>query len=140
MGFFVTGVGLNISCINMMLTQLFAADDFRRRTAFSLSYAFMNVGFVVSYIVANIFQAQNNYKAIFIFAAICIAIALILHVFYAWRHVADKATHFAQHTSHRVYRFYAAPITILACLLILLYLMHHPDLASSLIYVSTSPK
>ena len=135
MGVFVAGVGLNVSCINMMLTQLFSANDMRRRTSFSINYAYMNIGFTLSYIVANIFQADNNYQAIFIFAAICIALALVLHLF-AWRHLADKATYFAQHTSRYLHRFYAAPLTILVCLLLMLYLMHHPDLASRLIYVA----
>src|SRR6185312_16402298 len=33
MAFFLTGSGLNVSCINMMLTQRFMAQDMRRRTA-----------------------------------------------------------------------------------------------------------
>lgn len=135
MGLFVTGAGLNVSCINMMLTQLFTANDMRRRTAFSLNYAAMNIGFLFSFIVANQFQAHNNYMGAFIFAAICVGLALLLHAI-AWRHVADKNTHFA-HTMHKQpIRFFAAPSAITICLVVLLYLMHHPELASILIYVA----
>ena len=33
-------------------------------------------------------------------------------------------------------RFFAAPSAIAICLVVLLYLMHHPELASTLIYVA----
>ncbi len=135
MGLFVTGAGLNVSCINMMLTQLFAAEDMQRRTAFSLNYSAMNIGFLISFIVANQFQAHNNYMGAFIFAAVCVAVALVLHAL-AWRHVPDKNTHFAQVMYKQPARFFAAPSAIVVCLIILLYLMHHPDIASTLIYVA----
>src|SRR3546814_5909115 len=36
---FLTGSGLNVTCINMMLTQRFAPDDSRREGAFLWNYA-----------------------------------------------------------------------------------------------------
>nr|WP_231138832.1 hypothetical protein [Francisella orientalis] len=42
---FLTGCGLNVPCINMMLTQQFENDDTSRETAFFWNYAGMNVGF-----------------------------------------------------------------------------------------------
>ena len=44
---FLTGSGLNVTCINMMLTQRFAPEDPRREGAFLWNYAGMNVGFFV---------------------------------------------------------------------------------------------
>jgi len=44
---FLTGSGLNVTCLNMMLTQRFAPDDDRRESAFLWNYAGMNLGFFI---------------------------------------------------------------------------------------------
>ena len=46
---FLTGSGLNVTCINMMLTQRFTPEDPRREGAFLWNYAGMNVGFFVGF-------------------------------------------------------------------------------------------
>ena len=50
---FLTGSGLNVTCINMMLTQRFEPEDERREGAFLWNYAGMNVGFFVGFTVAG---------------------------------------------------------------------------------------
>src|SRR5437899_2731441 len=50
---FLTGSGLNVTCINMMLTQRFTPEDPRREGAFLWNYAGMNVGFFVGFSVAG---------------------------------------------------------------------------------------
>ncbi|MDE4950997.1 hypothetical protein NAI70_09945 [Francisella tularensis subsp. holarctica] len=50
MALFITGAGLNVSCLNMMLTQLFKTEDHNRRIAFSINYSCMNICFVGSFI------------------------------------------------------------------------------------------
>ena len=57
---FLTGSGLNVTCINMMLTQRFTPDDPRREGAFLWNYAGMNVGFFVGFTVAGHFQADSE--------------------------------------------------------------------------------
>src|SRR5438270_9880760 len=52
---FLTGSGLNVTCINMMLNQRFTSDDPRREGAFLWNYAGMNVGFLVGFTVAGYF-------------------------------------------------------------------------------------
>ena len=47
LGLFLTGSGLNVTCINMMLTQRFTPEDPRREGAFLWNYAGMNVGFFI---------------------------------------------------------------------------------------------
>src|SRR4051812_26756646 len=47
--FFLAGAGLNVTCINMMVTQLFEPDDKRRESVFFWNYALMNVGFFIGY-------------------------------------------------------------------------------------------
>ena len=59
---FLTGSGLNVTCINMMLTQRFTPDDLRRESAFLWNYAGMNIGFFVGFTVAGHFQPTENYS------------------------------------------------------------------------------
>ncbi|WP_119344714.1 peptide MFS transporter [Facilibium subflavum] len=134
MATFITGSGLNVSCINMMLTQLFSQDDKRRRIAFSINYSFMNMGFVLSFFVAGILQGHDLYSLAFIFAAACIIIAVLIHL-KTWKYVHDKGTYFADVFSKSDARFYVAPVIVIACLIFAYFLMHHPELASQLIYV-----
>src|SRR5882762_2346416 len=67
LAFFLTGSGLNVTCINMMLTQRFTPEDPRREGAFLWNYAGMNVGFFVGFAVAGYFQATESYSSLFIF-------------------------------------------------------------------------
>src|SRR5256714_12514359 len=77
---FLTGSGLNVTCINMMLTQRFSSDDPRRECAFLWNYAGMNVGFFVGFTAAGYFQATEDYSSLFIFATLgnFVAIGLAL--------------------------------------------------------------
>lgn len=75
---FLTGSGLNVTCINMMLTQRFAPEDDRRESAFLWNYAGMNLGFFVGFTVAGYFQLAENYRALFLFATLGNAVAIIL--------------------------------------------------------------
>jgi len=134
MATFITGSGLNVSCVNMMLTQLFAANDQRRRIAFAINYSFMNIGFVLSFFIAGVLQGYNLYSEAFVFAAACILIALLLH-FNAWKFVSDKNTHFVKNFRHSSKRFYVAPVIVVVCLYLAYYLMHHPAQGSNLIYI-----
>src|SRR5438552_7263397 len=82
---------LNVTCINMMLTQRFTPDDPRREGAFLWNYAGMNVGFFVGFSVAGYFQATESYASLFIFATVGNFVAIILAVF-TWRILADRNT------------------------------------------------
>ena len=134
MAVFITGSGLNVSCINMMLTQLFSQDDKRRRIAFSINYSFMNIGFVLSFVIAGILQSYNLYSPAFIFAAVCIIISMLIHL-KNWQYVADKGTLFASHASTSSGQYYKSAGIISACLIFAFFLMHYPRLASALIYI-----
>src|SRR6266545_2107462 len=88
---FLTGSGLNVTCINMMLTQRFTPEDPRREGAFLWNYAGMNVGFFVGFSVAGYFQATESYASLFIFATLGNFVAIILAVL-TWRTLADRNT------------------------------------------------
>src|ERR1043165_1201417 len=81
---FLTGSGLNVTCINMMLTQRFTPEDPRREGPFLWNYAGMNVGFFVGFSVAGHFQATESYSGLFIFGAVGNFVPIIL-AFFNWK-------------------------------------------------------
>ena len=91
LAFFLTGSGLNVTCINMMLTQRFSPSDTRRESAFLWNYAGMNIGFFIGFTGAGIYQADENYGALFIFAAVGNVIAIVLTML-NWKTLADIST------------------------------------------------
>ena len=88
---FLTGSGLNVTCINMMLTQRFTPEDPRREGAFLWNYAGMNVGFFVGFSAAGYFQATQSYSSLFIFATLGNFVAIILAMS-MWKTLADRNT------------------------------------------------
>ena len=85
---FLTGSGLNVTCINIMLTQRFAPEDPRREGAFLWNYAGMNIGFFVGFSAAGHFQATESYSSLFIFATLG-NFAAIVAVLLNWKTLAD---------------------------------------------------
>src|ERR1700739_4105984 len=91
LAFFLTGSGLNVTCINMMLTQRFTPEDPRREGAFLWNYAGMNVGFFVGFSVAGYFQGTESYTSLFIFATLGNFVAIVLAAL-SWKTLADRNT------------------------------------------------
>ncbi|MEO8802249.1 MAG: oligopeptide:H+ symporter [Rudaea sp.] len=88
---FLTGSGLNVTCLNMMLTQRFTPEDSRREGAFLWNYAGMNIGFFIGFAVAGHYQLTGDYSRLFWFASIGNFLAIIL-VGFNWRNLADRNT------------------------------------------------
>jgi len=88
---FLTGSGLNVTCINMMLTQRFTPEDPRREGAFLWNYAGMNVGFFVGFSVAGYFQGTESYSSLFMFATVGNFVAIVLAML-TWKTLADRNT------------------------------------------------
>lgn len=91
LGCFLTGSGLNITCINMMLTQLFEPHDKRREAAFLWNYSGMNVGFFMGFTLAGFFQLSLNYQPLFIIASCSNIITMLLTLIH-WKKLSDKTT------------------------------------------------
>jgi POT family proton-dependent oligopeptide transporter len=91
LAFFLTGSGLNVTCINMMLTQRFTPEDPRREGAFLWNYAGMNVGFFVGFTAAGYFQGTESYASLFVFATLGNLVAIVLALLF-WRTLADRNT------------------------------------------------
>jgi POT family proton-dependent oligopeptide transporter len=100
LAFFLTGSGLNVTCINMMLTQRFTPEDPRREGAFLWNYAGMNVGFFVGFTAAGYFQASESYSSLFIFATLGNFVAIVLALI-SWKTLMDRNTPLLETTSKR---------------------------------------
>jgi POT family proton-dependent oligopeptide transporter len=100
LAFFLTGSGLNVTCINMMLTQRFTPEDPRREGAFLWNYAGMNVGFFVGFTAAGYFQATESYSSLFIFATLGNFVAIVLALI-SWKTLMDRNTPLLETTSKK---------------------------------------
>ncbi len=109
---FLTGSGLNVTCINMMLTQRFAPEDDRREAAFLWNYAGMNVGFFVGFAVAGHYQLTENYTHLFLFATVGNFLAILLTLA-NWKAVRDLSTPLLEATRTKFRARFALGIAVL---------------------------
>lgn len=92
---FLTGSGLNVTCLNCMLTQRFSPEDTRRETAFLMNYAGMNIGFFVGFSLSGLFQLTQNYERLFLLSSLGNLFALAICL-YCWHQLSDKETIFSK--------------------------------------------
>ncbi|AGB82808.1 amino acid/peptide transporter (peptide:H symporter) [Serratia sp. FGI94] len=119
---FLTGSGLNVTCINMMLTQRFKPEDDRRESAFLWNYAAMNLGFFVGFSAAGYFQLTENYRALFLFATLGNAGAIIVAAL-RWRVLGDLNTPLLNATPAQYRRRLLAGLAVLVILVPVIRLM-----------------
>jgi POT family proton-dependent oligopeptide transporter len=119
---FLTGSGLNVTCINMMLTQRFTPEDPRREGAFLWNYAGMNVGFFVGFSAAGYFQATQSYSSLFIFATLGNFVAIVLAMS-MWKTLADRNTPLLDATRKQFHVRQLAGIAILIGLVPVVWFM-----------------
>lgn len=75
---FTIGAGTSITCINCMVTQLFAPTDKRRETAFLISYSGLNIIYFIGFAVAGYYQLKRDYHELFLLGALGTFFAFIL--------------------------------------------------------------
>lgn len=92
---FLSGSGINVTCINCMVTQLFEPDDKRREAAFLWNYSGMNIGFFVGFGIGGYYQLTHGYHTLFLLSALGNVIALFLTL-YNWRILKDRDTTFIE--------------------------------------------
>jgi POT family proton-dependent oligopeptide transporter len=130
---FLTGSGLNVTCINMMLTQRFTPEDPRREGAFLWNYAGMNVGFFVGFSAAGHFQATESYASLFIFATLGNFAAIILALA-NWKTLTDRNTMLLEATPKQFRLRQLAGIAILIGLVPVVWLMlQQPNITETVI-------
>jgi POT family proton-dependent oligopeptide transporter len=130
---FLTGSGLNVTCINMMLTQRFTPEDPRREGAFLWNYAGMNVGFFVGFSVAGYFQGTESYASLFIFATLGNFVAIVLALA-SWKTLADRNTPLLEATSKKFQQRLLVGIAILVGLVpVVWFLLQRPGMTEPLL-------
>ncbi len=124
---FLTGSGLNVTCLNMMLTQRFTPDDPRREGAFLWNYAGMNLGFFIGITVAGFCYDAGRWSSLFTFATVGNFVAIVL-AFACWRVLADRETPLTHATRAQFRKLGLAGIAILVGLVPIVWaLLQHPD-------------
>ncbi len=130
---FLTGSGLNITCINMMLTQRFKPEDMRREGAFLWNYAGMNLGFFIGFAVAGYFQELGDYPSLFIFATVGNFLAIVL-AGVNWKAISDLNTPLLDATSAQYRARFIAGMCIMTGLVPIVYwLLQHAELSGNVV-------
>jgi POT family proton-dependent oligopeptide transporter len=131
---FLTGSGLNVTCINMMLTQRFKPDDLRREGAFLWNYAGMNLGFFVGFTAAGHYQLTESYASLFIFATLGNLASIVLAAAY-WKTLADRNTPLVEETDRRKFggRFAGGVAILVGLVPVVWILLQYPDRTETLV-------
>lgn len=132
---FLAGSGINVTCINCMLTQLFAPEDTRRESAFLWNYSGMNIGFFAGFSLSGFLQLQDNYYHLFLWSSFT-ALGAMLLTFFNWNALRDRETHASQLTQQK--RVSAASIglaMVITSIFALHWLVEHALFSNGLIIV-----
>jgi POT family proton-dependent oligopeptide transporter len=130
---FLTGCGLNVTCINNMLTQLFDSEDPRREKAFLWNYSGMNIGFFIGFAVSGYYELTANYTSLFLFGGIGNFIAILIVMLY-WKLLDDKDTYLTDKSSGEQHKeLWKAYLIIIALFAALNVLLKHSDLSNYLL-------
>jgi proton-dependent oligopeptide transporter, POT family len=134
---FLTGSGLNVTCMNSMVTQLFDdPDDPKRETAFLWNYSGMNVGFFLGFSIAGYFQLHHNFGMLFGLGGGANIIAILLIAF-NWKVVRDRETYLVDmiHIAKTkgIKQFWKGVGVIAITLIIMLILIRHATISNAII-------
>lgn len=130
---FLTGSGLNVTCINCMITQRFTLNDPRRETAFLWTYAGMNIGFFIGYSLSGIFQISQNYQHLFLLSCLGNLIAILICLC-CWQQLEDKGTILSQKSKASQKKSTVLGLAGVFCLpFVLIPLIQYADLANKLV-------
>ncbi|HRD69003.1 MAG TPA: oligopeptide:H+ symporter [Legionella sp.] len=131
---FLIGSGLNTTCCNSLLTQLFPSDDSRKDKAFFWSYSAMNVGFFAGYIVSGLFDYKNQYQQLF-YASAVINMLTVVFILYRWKEFKDHDTFLAtlKNQTQKQIKNYLGVVGILILVPILILCFHDANLSNYLV-------
>lgn len=133
---FLTGSGLNVTCVNCMLTQRFSPNDTRREKAFLWTYAGMNIGFFIGFSLSGYFQITQNYQRLFLLSSLGNLIALLICLYY-WQQLDDKDTLYSKKdkiTQKKANRW--GLLGIMSLPLLLTQILQYADWANKLVIVT----
>lgn len=128
---FLSGSGLNVICVNCMLTQLFSPSDKHRESAFLWNYSGMNLGFFIGFTLSGFFQLSQNFRTLFLFSAIGSLVALSLTLL-NWKYLRDRGTKYSQ-SQDRLRRAVIAGAVIVGLIIALTFLLGNARFSNALV-------
>ena len=130
---FLTGSGLNVTCINCILTQLFQPNDKRREAAFLWNYSGMNIGFFIGFTLSGYFQLRHNYHDLFLLSSLGNVMALIIAA-YKWKIIGDNSTSLLKLPRSKQISANAFGILLILCLVLSLrFILKNAHFSNNLI-------
>ncbi|WP_203250086.1 peptide MFS transporter [Cysteiniphilum marinum] len=88
---FLVATGINVPCLNMMITQRFQQEHVKREKYFIWNHAASNLGFFAGYTAAGYYQLDNAYTSLFLVASVFNVLGLV-SILIGWKAVADIDT------------------------------------------------
>ncbi|MFZ6767231.1 peptide MFS transporter [Undibacterium sp. Di26W] len=135
LAFFLTGSGLNVTCLNLMLTQRFKPEDNRRESAFLWNYAGMNLGFFIGFTAAGYYQLLEDYYSLFIFATIGNFMAIVLAAL-NWRVLSDLNTTLLDATPRQFrWRFLVGLLVMAGLVPLVEFMLHRAEGTGDLVMI-----
>lgn len=132
---FLGGAGLNVTCINCMVTQLFEPDDKRREAAFLWNYSGMNIGFFVGFSLGGYFHLHQAYHQLFLLSAVGNLVAMTI-LFLNWKKLKDRDTAFiALNKASQKTAMAIGVSSVIGLILSLRVLLEHTALSNQLIMI-----
>ncbi|MBN2479153.1 MAG: MFS transporter [Parachlamydiales bacterium] len=132
---FLSGAGLNVTCINCMLTSFFSPHDKKREKAFLWNYSGMNIGFLIGFSVSGLFEKTENYSTLFLVGAASNILAFFITVSF-YKILKDKKTYFSSITKHKKNLFRLLGILmILTIILSLIWLLKNSSFSNVMILI-----
>lgn len=133
---FLTGSGLNVTCINNMVTQLFEENDNSREKAFLWNYSGMNLGFFLGLTISGYFELSQNYSWLFLCGAIG-NIGALLIMLIKWKLLKDKDTYLTEKSKDKqIKELWKAYAGILIIFTALIYFLKNSNLSNKLIFIT----
>ncbi|MBV53900.1 MAG: MFS transporter [Coxiellaceae bacterium] len=129
----LVGTGTMVTCINMLVSQLFSPTDSRRETAFLWNYSGMNIGFLLGNSLAGFFQVSGDYHTLYLLTAASNVVTLVV-LFINWRCLHDRGSILAKVRRGELYKRQMIGFGIVCILVPVLYvLLQYPSLSGGLI-------
>lgn len=132
----LVGTGTLVTCLNMLLSQLYTVFDVQKRqSGFLWNYSSMNFGFFLGFGLAGYFQLHVNYEILFLITAANNILAMII-LFFQWKYMQDKDTIFSRASARsKIYRMLSG--LLIVCLLVptLNCLLRHTQFSDHLVLI-----
>lgn len=133
LSFFLAGSGLNVTCLNCMLTQLFEPHDKRRESSFLWNYSGMNIGFMIGFFVSGFFELRAMYNQLFLVAAIGNAVAILV-VLVNWPKLKDIHTSYlSKSLKKKTYSVFLTLLIVITLVFLLRWLLIYVTFSNHLV-------